>query len=131
MYILDPSYCLGTHARQDVWKQTCTGGLMQGCQIFLDTIYQNEGKYTKLPQHYLMTIKYTSIFPSKVLQNLPKLVFLVWKQTIWQPWSHGRYVRRLKSTAGIVHVVSDLQGIIYQGDQVGRVFANSSIVLFG
>jgi hypothetical protein len=31
----------------------------QGCQIFLDTIYKNEGKYTKLPQHYQMTIKYT------------------------------------------------------------------------
>jgi hypothetical protein len=33
--------------------------LAQGCQIFLGTIYQNEGKYTKLPQHYQMAIKYT------------------------------------------------------------------------
>jgi hypothetical protein len=33
---------------------------IQGCQIFLDTIYQNEGKwYTKLPQHYQMAIQYT------------------------------------------------------------------------
>jgi hypothetical protein len=24
----------------------------QGCQIIINTIYQNEGKYTKLPQHY-------------------------------------------------------------------------------
>jgi hypothetical protein len=32
---------------------------VQGCQILLDTIYQNEGKYTKLPQHYQMAIKYT------------------------------------------------------------------------
>jgi hypothetical protein len=32
-----------------------------------------------------MTIKYTSIFHYKALQNLPKLGFLVWKQTIWQP----------------------------------------------
>jgi hypothetical protein len=31
----------------------------QGCQIFLDTIYQNEGKYTKLQEHYQMTLKYT------------------------------------------------------------------------
>jgi hypothetical protein len=36
----------------------------QGCQIFLVTIYQNGGKYTDLPQHYLMakiyqmTVKY-------------------------------------------------------------------------
>jgi hypothetical protein len=32
--------------------------LRQGCQIFLDTTYQNEGKYTKLLQHYSMAIKY-------------------------------------------------------------------------
>jgi hypothetical protein len=32
----------------------------QGCQIFLDTIYQNEEKYTKLP-HYQMAIKYTQL----------------------------------------------------------------------
>jgi hypothetical protein len=28
----------------------------QGCQIYFDTIYQNEGKYTKLPQHYQMAV---------------------------------------------------------------------------
>jgi hypothetical protein len=63
---------------------------VQGCQIFLDTMYQNVIKDTKLPQHYQMalnipndrklfqmTIKYTSIFQSKALQNLPKLGFLV------------------------------------------------------
>jgi hypothetical protein len=33
----------------------------QGCQIFLDTIYQNEGKYTKLPHHHQMAIKYTKL----------------------------------------------------------------------
>jgi hypothetical protein len=32
-----------------------------------------------------MSIKHTSIFQSKALQNLPKSGFLVWKQTIWQP----------------------------------------------
>jgi hypothetical protein len=35
---------------------------------------------------FQMTTKYTSIFHSKALQNLPKFEFLVWKQTIWQPW---------------------------------------------
>jgi hypothetical protein len=34
-----------------------------------------------------MAIKYINIFQSKTLQNFPKLGFLVWKQTIWQPWS--------------------------------------------
>jgi hypothetical protein len=33
-----------------------------------------------------VSIKYTHIFYCKTLQNLPKLEFLVWKQTIWQPW---------------------------------------------
>jgi hypothetical protein len=34
-------------------------------------------------------IKYTKIFYYKAHQNLPKLGFLVWKQTIWQPCVHG------------------------------------------
>jgi hypothetical protein len=29
---------------------------IQGCQIFLDSTYQNGGKYTKLPQHYQMAV---------------------------------------------------------------------------
>jgi hypothetical protein len=32
-----------------------------------------------------MDITYTNIFDFKALQNLPKLGFLVWKYTIWQP----------------------------------------------
>jgi hypothetical protein len=35
---------------------------------------------------FQITIKDTSIFQSRTLQNLPKFGFLVWKQTIWQPW---------------------------------------------
>jgi hypothetical protein len=33
---------------------------------------------------FQIIIKYNHIFHSKALQNLPKLEFLVWKQTIWQ-----------------------------------------------
>jgi hypothetical protein len=63
-------------------------GSDQGCQMFLDTIYQNGGKYTtKLPngnkmyqiaEIYLfqMTKEYTDLFHSKALQNLPKIGFL-------------------------------------------------------
>jgi hypothetical protein len=54
----------------------------QGCQIFLDTIYQNVPNYhniTKWPKKFQVTIKYTNIFHCKALQNLPKLGFLVWK----------------------------------------------------
>jgi hypothetical protein len=60
----------------------------QGCQILLGTIYQNGEKYTKLPLNYQiatklpnglnifqMVIKYTNLFHSKALQNLPKLDF--------------------------------------------------------
>jgi hypothetical protein len=32
----------------------------QGCQIFLDTIYQNGRKYIKLLKNYQMTIMYTN-----------------------------------------------------------------------
>jgi hypothetical protein len=59
------------------------------------------GKYTKWPQNIpnghktfpmtvkldQMVIKHAKIFHCKTLQNLPKLVFVVWKQTIWQPCS--------------------------------------------
>jgi hypothetical protein len=58
----------------------------QGCQIFLGQTYQN-GKiyqmttnYTKRPygcKMFQIVIKYTNIFHSKALQNLPKLRFLV------------------------------------------------------
>jgi hypothetical protein len=34
---------------------------------------------------FQMAIKYFNFFPSKALQNLTELGFLVWKQTIWQP----------------------------------------------
>jgi hypothetical protein len=32
---------------------------VQGCQIFLHTIYQNVGKYAELPQNCQMTMKNT------------------------------------------------------------------------
>jgi hypothetical protein len=66
----------------------------QGCQIFLDAMYQKQGKMfqitTKLPNGHTiyqmiviylfqMTIKYKNIFYSKALQNFPRLGFLVWK----------------------------------------------------
>jgi hypothetical protein len=34
----------------------------QGCQIFLDAKYQNGEKYTKLPQHYPMAMKYDKVW---------------------------------------------------------------------
>jgi hypothetical protein len=74
------------------------------CQIFLDTIYQNGEKYTKLLQNSQIpktipngceilqgTIKdtyiHTNIFHFEAVQVVPKLGFLVCKYTIWQPWS--------------------------------------------
>jgi hypothetical protein len=51
-------------------------------------IYPNVVKYSKWPD------RYTNIFNSKVLQSIPNLGFLVWKETIWQPWasSEGGFV---------------------------------------
>jgi hypothetical protein len=33
-----------------------------------------------------MSVKYSNSFQSRAHQNLPKLGFLVSKETIWQPW---------------------------------------------
>jgi hypothetical protein len=67
-------------------------GFGQGCQIFLGATYQNGKNVPKWPQNIPngckideMSIKFTNIFYCKTLQNLPKLEFLVWKYTIWQP----------------------------------------------
>jgi hypothetical protein len=68
----------------------------QGCQIFVDEIYQNGEKYFKLtnghklhpmvqlylpndPNIFLMVLNFTNIFHCKKLQNLPKVGFLVRK----------------------------------------------------
>jgi glycerophosphoryl diester phosphodiesterase len=72
---------------------------VQGCQIFLDTIYQQGGKiyqmttkYTEWPKNISngrkivqMSIKYSNIYPCKALQNFSNLLFLVRKYIIWQP----------------------------------------------
>jgi hypothetical protein len=42
-----------------------------------------------------MAINYINIFQSKALQKISILGFLVWKQTIWQPWSHLCYVKKI------------------------------------
>jgi hypothetical protein len=59
----------------------------------LGKIYQITMKYTKWPQNIpngrtidQMALKYRNICHCKSLHNLPKLGFLVWKYTIWQPW---------------------------------------------
>jgi hypothetical protein len=36
---------------------------------------------------FQMAEKYFNVFQSRTLQILPKFGFLVWKETIWQPWS--------------------------------------------
>jgi hypothetical protein len=54
-----------------------------------------------------MVIIYTNIFHSKALQNLPKLRFVVWKQTIWQPCSKRG------------HLVAASGGITWVGSRTG------------
>jgi hypothetical protein len=44
-----------------------------------------------------MPIKYTNIFSSKALQNLPKFGFLVWKHTIWQPGMETDRIKKPKT----------------------------------
>jgi hypothetical protein len=40
-----------------------------------------------------VSIEYTNISHSKTLENFSKFGFLVWKQTIWQPWLRPVHVR--------------------------------------
>jgi hypothetical protein len=61
-----------------------------------------------------MAIKYTNSVDFKALQNLPKLGFLVWKYTIWQPWTWDDFEREVK-----------------EGDQIGRIFEYWAITFFG
>jgi hypothetical protein len=56
------SLCLSDERMGIVW--------CQDCQICLDKIYQNG---EKIPQHYLIVIKYNNIFKSKALQNFPQI----------------------------------------------------------
>jgi hypothetical protein len=65
-----------------------------GCRLFyleLDTVYQMIIKYV-----YQIAVNMPN--PHKLCQHFqfqgsPKLGFLVWKYTIWQPWLAGRFVK--------------------------------------
>jgi hypothetical protein len=59
-----------------------------------------------------MAIKYFNIVFSRALQNFPKLGFLAWKETIWQP--------RSEQVCGTLRVLFEHE----QGDQIGRFFAH-------
>jgi hypothetical protein len=74
-------------------------GLEQACQIFLTQLTEtrenipNYYNKTKWPKIYQMTVNIPN--DHKIYQHFPswgppkfypKLGFLVWKQTIWQPW---------------------------------------------
>jgi hypothetical protein len=51
-------------------------------------MYQMNKKYSEIPnvdKIFQMAIKYINIFQSEAIIIFPKLGFLVWKQTIWQP----------------------------------------------
>jgi hypothetical protein len=111
--------------------------LLQGCQIFLGTWYQNGKKCTKCIQnvpngHKIspITIKYSkwqlniciNTFQSRALQCVPKLGFLVAKQTIWQPWTVtairgtirvARWYICIPKITTWVHVGQHLNGIFW------------------
>jgi hypothetical protein len=53
-------------------------------------IYQMTSELPNPHKIYQITRMYNNIFHSKVLQNKPKLGFLVSKETIWQPWHWQR-----------------------------------------
>jgi hypothetical protein len=49
-------------------------------------MYQIAIKHTNWMYDIPNVQKYTFIYYSKALQNIPKKENLVWKYTIWQPW---------------------------------------------
>jgi hypothetical protein len=54
------------------------------------TTTKNTNAPFKMPCNYKiyqMVVKCTNIFISKAIQNLTKLLFMVWKCNIWQPWA--------------------------------------------
>jgi hypothetical protein len=91
-------------------------GWFQGCQIFLGAWYQNWKKCTKWTQNipnvhkiFRMAINYINIFQTEALKFFPKFLFLVWKQTIWQPWLVWK---KTKPTKHFVKGCSYLQATI-------------------
>jgi hypothetical protein len=63
----------------------------QGCRIFLDSIYPNGGKYTKLPLNYQMAIKNTKwqqYIPNGHRKN--KLVSFQGPREFTQIWIFGQ-----------------------------------------
>jgi hypothetical protein len=74
-------------------------------------------------------IKYTNTFHCKTLQHLPKVGFLVRKQTIWQPWTQGHFGMlhyqlengALRSNVDIQ--ITDLQNIDKQTEKVEAIWS--------
>jgi hypothetical protein len=56
-----------------------------------------------------MAIKYTNIFHCKTLQKLPKLVFLVRKYAIWQPFVKRAYPRTVFLVRMVANLGAELQ----------------------
>jgi hypothetical protein len=81
-----------------------------------------------------MAVKYINIFQSKALQNWPKLVFLVRRPTIWQPWlRQAESVEELKLTSArsdFVNFISEefetmnLPGSDFTGNEKGGWIVN-------
>jgi hypothetical protein len=57
-----------------------------------------------------MTIQFTAIFQCKTIQNIPQLVFLVWKYTIWQPCFEWNF-RRLCKCNFFVNLFDDINDL--------------------
>jgi hypothetical protein len=72
-----------------------------------------------------MAIKYTNSVDFKALQNLPKLGFLVWKYTIWQPWTWDAKNGEKSFSK------KDFEREVKEGDQIGRIFEYWAITFFG
>jgi hypothetical protein len=90
-----------THGSVHTTRRDTEACFMPGLPDFSWSKIPKRGKIYQITTKYIdqMVIKYTKIFHCKTPQNLPKLGFLVWKQTIWQSCFIPRLYWRLARLA--------------------------------
>jgi hypothetical protein len=141
LYYICRSRRRGFFSESLVWLRLgfeyCESVRIRVARFFLVQYTKMGVKYTKLPQNipdihriYQMavkrpnSIKYTSIFHCKTLQKLPKLRFLVWKYTLWQPWSE-RDKDKIKCILWLA--VQNTNGFFYIMDKRPLLYIHISI----
>jgi hypothetical protein len=103
-------------------KHTKTGKV---CKMGTIYIYQTANIISNGHKLFQTVVKYTIIFHSKTLQNIPKLGFLVLKWTIWQPCTYVQSGKRLLDCYWTLSIKTKLGKV-----EFSSFFAHSNCCLF-